>query len=74
MKRKEEGAGERRWGGKRRVVAEVCNSMYMYERSVSHVAVVSALFMYTPVTLVAPSTSFVVHSVACTLQSQVTFL
>ena len=72
MKRKEEGAGERRCGGKRRVVAEVCNSMY--ERSVSHVAVVSALFVYTPVALVALPTSFVVHSVACTLQSQVTFL
>ena len=70
-KRKEEGEGKRRWEGKRRAVAEVSNSMY--GRSGGHVAVVCALFMYTPVTLVAPSTSFVVHSVACTLQSQVTF-
>jgi len=50
-KRNEERGGERRWGGKRRAVAEVSNSMYMYERSVGHVAVVCALFMYTPVKL-----------------------
>jgi len=47
--------GEKRWG--RRAVAEVSNSMY--GRSGGHVAVVCALFMYTPVILVAPSTSFI---------------
>lgn len=38
-------------------MAEVSNSMY--GRSGGHVAVVCALFMCTPVTLVAPSTSFI---------------